>query len=72
MPKSWAQTFENMSPEHLAELLLPNQPGTCKTVWPLSLLSLRTLVQQLSIDREQVECTTNPQVNINKLNSKLF
>lgn len=67
LPESWIHTFENLPPEHLADLLIPNKFGNSGIVWPLSLLSLRVLAQQISIDRKQVKCTSNPtQVNINK------
>lgn len=54
MPKSWSDTFANIPPEDLAELLLDSKQNT-KFVWPLSLLAVKLLLQKLSIPRAPVE-----------------
>ncbi|XP_031634471.1 protein RRNAD1 [Contarinia nasturtii] len=54
MPKSWIQTLGHISPEHLTDLLIPPVQNTECTVWPLSLLALRTLMQRLCIPREPI------------------
>lgn len=50
MPKSWIDTFECVQPEKLSELLDFNKKQT-DNLWPLSILALRSLLQQLTIDR---------------------
>lgn len=47
-----------MSPEDLAELLIPDQKHNNKTVWPLSLLSLKTLSKHITIDRKPIDLAT--------------
>lgn len=56
MPKSWTDSLKNISPEDLAELLTESNQNAClKTVWPLSLLALKQLLQKLTISRVPVE-----------------
>lgn len=51
MPKSWAQAFENIPPENLADLLTTERRDG-QRLWPLSLLALQTLLHRLCISRE--------------------
>lgn len=51
MPNSWKETLANAMPEHLTDLLMPPERPSEKIVWPLSLLALRKLLQQLCIPR---------------------
>ncbi|XP_055316358.1 methyltransferase-like protein 25B isoform X2 [Sitodiplosis mosellana] len=55
MPKSWIKTLSNIPPEHLSDLLIGPQQQTEKTLWPLSLLALRKLLERLSISRSPVK-----------------
>lgn len=57
MPNSWAQTFENIHPENVADLLAAEQCSG-PSLWPLSLLALQVLLRRLCISREptQFEC----------------
>ncbi|XP_015119248.1 protein RRNAD1 [Diachasma alloeum] len=49
LPKPWARTLENVSLEELGSWILRERSPRC--VWPLSLIALRQLIDQLSINR---------------------
>lgn len=51
MPKSWINSLTHIPPEFLSDLLIQPKENTEKTIWPLSLLALRKLIQRLSISR---------------------
>lgn len=55
MPKSWIKTLIDIPPEYLVDLLICPQQKTEKTLWPLSLLALRKLLESLCISRNPVE-----------------
>lgn len=68
MPKSWKDSFANVMPEHLSDLLMPSERTTEKMVWPLSLLALRQLLQRLCISRETTFPHPNCRVSSRTLN----
>lgn len=70
MPHSWNTILTKTPPEYLSDMLIPPEQSIEKTVWPLSLLALRKVIERLGISRQPLQFSSEFSVNILRIRSK--